>query len=159
MSKLEDSVLVSASPPAVFAYASDWQRWSEWFDGVSGVRSLGEVARGNSARYGYTVRILLFRAAVVTEIADFVENVGWTGIGRKGMPHTTHWSFQPCGDQTRFTYALEYRVPVPVLGALIDSVLLKPQWRRIIATSLGNLRRRFESGIATSEPVPSHDGA
>jgi uncharacterized membrane protein len=159
MSRLELSVLVPALPPVVFAYASDWQRWSEWFEGVSGFRSIGEVPRGNGARYAYKARLGIFRAEVVTEIADFVENVGWTGIGRKGMPHTTHWSFEPCGDQTRFTYALEYQIPVAVLGRLIDSFLLKPQWRRTIETSLANFRRQFESSAPSSEPIATKDDA
>ena len=159
MSRVELSVLVPASLPEVFAYASDWRRWSEWFEGVSSFRPITEVARGNGARYAYTARLMGFQADVVTEIADFVENVGWTGIARKGMPHTTYWHFERCGDQTRFTYALEYRVPVSVLGGLIDSIILKPQWRRVIQASLGNLKRRFETSLATAQPVKSHDAA
>ena len=159
MSRVELSVLVPASLPEVFAYASDWQRWSEWFEGVSGFQPTTEVTRGNGARYAYTVRLMGLRADVVTEITDFVENVGWTGIARKGMFHTTHWHFEACGEQTRFTYALEYQVTVPVLGGLIDSIILKPQWHRIIEASLGNLKRRFESSSTTVQPVKSHDGA
>jgi hypothetical protein len=159
MSRIELSVLIPAPLPEVFAYASDWQRWSEWFEGVSSFRPITDVTRGNGARYAYAARLMAFRIEVVTEIADFVENVGWTGIARKGMSHTTHWRFEPRGDQTWFTYGLEYRVPLPVLGLLIDSLMLKPQWHRIIAASLGNLKRRFESPLSTPEPVATHNGA
>ena len=145
MTRIESSVIVSAPVAEVFAYASDWRRWHEWFVGLSGTRPITGVTRGSGAQYAYKVRLMCFSAGVVTEIADFVENVGWRGIGRKGMPHFTFWRFEASGSQTRFTYALEYRVPVPLLGAWLDAALLKPQWVRIIDSSLANVRRHFEA--------------
>jgi uncharacterized membrane protein len=143
MTRVESSVLVPAPLPDVFAYASDWRKWSEWFEGIAGCQPTTEGTRGNGTRYAYTARVMGFRARVVTEITEFAENVGWTGIARKGMPHRTHWRFEGFGNQTRFTYGLDYHVPVPLLGALIDSLLLKPQWQRIIQASLANLQRHF----------------
>jgi Polyketide cyclase / dehydrase and lipid transport len=156
MPAVESSVLVPALLPDVFAYASDWQRWSEWFEGATGFRPITEITRGNGARYEYTATLMGFRATVVTEIADFVENVGWTGIARRGMPHTTHWRFEACGDRARFTYGLDIHVPVPIIGAFIDRVVLEPQWRRIITASLANLQRHFE---ASPRPRAASDGA
>ncbi len=159
MTRVESSVLVPAPVATVFAYASDWQKWPEWFEGVENFHPMTAITRGNGARYAYTARVMAFRARVVTEITDFAENVGWTGVARGGMPHTTHWRFEAAGEQTRFTYGLDYRVPVPLLGKLVDAVLLKPQWRRIISDSLGNLQRRFASAATTAQAVPAHDGA
>jgi len=144
MNRIESSVLVPAPLAEVFAYASDWQKWHEWFVGLSGTRPITSVTRGNGAQYAYKVRLMCFSAGVVTEIADFVENVGWRGIGRKGMPHVAHWQFEASGNQTHFTYSLEYRVPVPVLGTLLDAAILKPQWIRILNSSLANVKRHFE---------------
>jgi hypothetical protein len=159
MVRVELSVLVPAPLSEVFSYASDWRRWEEWYEGVSGFRAITEVTRGNGAQYAYKAHIGPLRATVVTEITEFVENGGWTGVARKGMRHATHWRFEAVGDQTRFVHAVEGKVPIPVLGGLIAAVVLRPQWQRIVEGSLANLRRRFESLETTHPPTRTNAGA
>jgi len=113
MTRIEHSVVIQASVEEVFRYAADYQRWQEWYVGVE------------------------------TEIHDFKQNRGWTGIATKGMPHRTAWMFEPVGSATRFTHVVEGHVPVPLFGSLFDSLFLKPQWDRIVKTSLNNLGRHF----------------
>ena len=139
MSKIEGSVIVDTPIEKVFELASDWRRWPEWFEGVSDVIAIGDVDRGNGARYAYRVRVMGIPAKVETEIHNFVENEGWTGIGTKGLPHKTRWIFEAQGQTTKFTYILEYTVPLPLLGALLDRFLIRREWRRIIDKSLKNL--------------------
>jgi uncharacterized membrane protein len=143
MTRVEGTVIVDAPVHTVFTYASDWRRWQEWFEGVSGFRSTTEVTRGTGARYVYRASLMGLPATVETEIRDFVEDQGWTGIATRGVPHRTQWHFQAQGESTSFTYALEYELPVPVLGALVDALFLKGQWRRIIGRSLSNLKGHF----------------
>jgi len=143
MTRLEDSVIVDAPVHAVFAYASDWRKWPEWFEGVSDFRPTSEVARGTGARYAYRARLMGIPASVETEVREFVEDQGWTGVATRGLPHRTMWRFEAQGESTRFTYGLEYQLPLPLLGCLVDGLVLKRQWRRIIGRSLSNLRRHF----------------
>jgi uncharacterized membrane protein len=143
MTRVEDSVIVDAPVHAVFEYASDWRRWPDWFEGVSEFRPTSEVTRGTGARYAYRARLMGIQANVETEIREFVEDHGWTGIATRGLPHRTHWRFEAQGESTRFTYALEYQLPVPLLGAVVDTLFVKGQWGRIIGRSLSNLRRHF----------------
>ncbi len=158
MIRVELSVLIPAPLSEVFAYASDWKRWEEWYKGVSGFRAITETTRGNGARYSYKAHIGPFRTEVVTEITEFFENVGWTGVARKGMSHTTRWRFEAVGDRTRFIHAVEGQVPIPVLGNLINAVVLKPQWQRIVGASLATLKRRFESLETARLPTSTNDG-
>lgn len=143
MTKIEDSVIIDAPIEAVFAYASDWCRWPEWFEGLTDVRSTSEIVRGTGARYAYRVRVLGLPARVETELRDFEEGRGWTGVGTRGLPHRTHWRFETEGRSTRFTYGLEYRLPPALLGAVLDALLAKREWRGIIRRSLANLREHF----------------
>ena len=145
MTRVEDTVIVEAPVHTVFAYASDWRKWSEWFEGVSDFRPTTEVTRGTGARYAYRASLMGLPATVETEIRDFIEDQGWTGIATRGLPHRTYWHFEAEGESTRFTYALEYELPVPLVGALVDALFLKAQWRRIIERSLCNLRGHFSS--------------
>ena len=44
--QIEDSIVVAAPLNEVFAYASDWQHWAEWFKGVSDFRPTTAIERG-----------------------------------------------------------------------------------------------------------------
>jgi hypothetical protein len=104
------------------------------------------------ARYAYRARVMGFSAPVETEIHDFVRNRGWTGVSTKGIAARTYWTFEPIGDATKFTYAMEYQMPIPLLGPLLDSWFARPQWQKIVERSLNNLKRHFASPVGT----PSH---
>ena len=146
MTRIEHSVVIQAPVEQVFSYAADYRRWSDWYQGVADVRATAAVTRGNGARHAYRVRVLAISASVETEIRDFAENRGWTGVATRGVPHRTTWVFEAIGQATRFTHTVEGHLPFPLLGPLLDSVLLAPQWDRIVTQSLDNLRQRFPAG-------------
>ena len=144
MKRIEASVEINAPVADVFPFASDWQRWEDWWEGVSKFRPTTELKRGNGTRYAYKAWIAGLTLDVETEIHDFAENVGWRGVATKGPPHRTQWVFEPKGGKTRLTYILEYDLPWPVLGPVLDSLLMRPGWQRILERSLANLKIHFE---------------
>ena len=144
MTRVEATVDINAPVEEVFAFASDWRRWGDWWEGVSGFRPTTELTRGNGTRYAYKAWVAGVTLNLETEIHDFVENVGWRGVVTKGPPHTTQWVFEAKGNATRLTYILEYSLPVPVVGSLLDSLLMRPGWQRRLESSLENLRLAFE---------------
>ena len=158
MTKIEDSVVIDAPVDAVFGYASDWRRWPDWFEGLSDVRSTSGVSRGTGARYAYRVRVLGVPVSVETELQDFVEGQGWTGVGTRGLPHRTHWRFEAQGQSTRFTYGLEYRLPPLLLGPMLDALFARREWRGILRRSLSNVQRHF-SPEASRETARGRGGA
>ena len=151
MSRVEASVEINAPIREVFAYASDWKRWEEWWHGVSHFRPTTETTRGTGTRYAYKAWVAGISMNVETEIHDFVEHVGWKGVATKGPPHRTQWAFEDEGATTRLTYVLEYGLPVPLLGPLLDAVLVRPGWRRLLDRSLQNLKVRFDRRRHTGE--------
>ena len=144
MKRIEASVEIDAPLEEVFAFASDWRRWDDWWEGVSGFRPATEITRGNGTRYAYKAWIGGMTFDLETEIHDFLENAGWRGIATKGPPHRTQWVFEAKGGGTRLTYILEYELPWPVLGPILDFSLVRPGWNRMLDRSLGNLKVRFE---------------
>lgn len=145
MTRIESSIDIAAPVEEVFAFASDWKHWEDWFEGVSDFRPTTAVEQGSGARYAYKARMMGISVNVETEIYDFVQNAGWRGVATKGIPHKTYWIFEPVGNSTKFTYALEYKLPLPLVGFLLDSLIMKLQWDRIISNSLKNLRDHFSS--------------
>ena len=146
MKRIEASVEINAPVADVFAFASDWRRWEDWWEGVSKFKPTTEVTRGNGTRYAYKCWVAGMTLDLETEIHEFVENVGWRGRGvnMKRRPHRTQWVFEPKGDKTRLTYILEYDLPWPLIGPILDSLLMQPGWQRMLESSLGNLKRYFE---------------
>jgi uncharacterized membrane protein len=144
MTRIEASVDIAAPIEEVFAYASDWRVWEDWWEGVSSFKPTTERTRGTGTRYAYKAWVAGLKVNLETEIHDFVENVGWRGVVTKGMPHRTRWLFEAKGYTTRLTYILEYSLPVPLLGTMLDSLLMRPGWRRRLERSLQNLKLHFE---------------
>ena len=143
MTRIEHSVTIQAPVEQVFSYAADFHKWPEWFEGVSEFTATTPVTQGNGARYSYKVSLMGVFVSVETEIRDFVQNRGWSGVATRGMPHRTYWNFESLGRDTKLTYALEYQLPVPLLGPLLDVMLMRPQWNKILQHSLNNLRQHF----------------
>ena len=152
MHRIEHSVIIPAPVDQVFGYAADYLRWTEWFEGVSDFKPTTAVTRGNGVRYAYKARVMGLSAPVEIEIHDFVHNRGWTGVSTKGLTHRTYWTFEPIGDGTKFTYALEYQLPIPLLGSLLDSLFTRRQWQKILERSLNNLKQHFVSLTV----IPTH---
>jgi len=111
-------------------------------EGVSLFTPVSESRCGNGARYAYKARMIGFSFPVETEVHDFETDKGWNGISQKGPPHRIHWKFEPADEGTRFIYGLEFEIPIPVLGPLLETSFLKPQWEKIIRNSLQNLNMK-----------------
>ena len=144
MARIEKSISIPAPVNEVFAYASDYQKWEEWFEGVSGFKPTTETTRGNGTRYAYKAKMMGLSIGVETEILDYIENVGWNGRATKGMPHKTFWIFESVDEGTKMTYGLEYEMDIPLIGKWLDNTFMKPQWEKIINTSLENLKKQFQ---------------
>ena len=145
MTSVEHSITINRPVQEVFAYASDWERWHEWFEGVSSFRPVTENRKGNGARYAYKASIMGLAVPVEIEIHDFIPDKGWKGRSTKGIPHRTRWEFKPAGQGTSFTFGMDFRMPVPLIGPLFDKLILKPQWKRILRKSLLNLNQKLTS--------------
>jgi carbon monoxide dehydrogenase subunit G len=143
MNKIVHSIILRAPLEEVFEYVSDWEKWEEWFEGVSNFEPTTITQKGNGTRYKYKAKLMGFKATLETEIHDFIENEGWRGQVIKGMPHETYWNFEELNGNTKFTYGLQYSLSIPIIGTSLDSLLLKPQWNRIIKNSLQNLANKF----------------
>jgi uncharacterized membrane protein len=144
MKRIEASVEIDAPVVDVFGYASDWSRWEDWWEGVSHFRPTTEVKRGNGARYAYKAWMAGMTVNLETEIHEFTENVGWKGVATKGPPHRTQWLFETKKGKTQLTYILEYDLPWFVLGPILDALLMRPGWQRMLEHSLQNLKTHFE---------------
>jgi uncharacterized membrane protein len=144
MTVIKRSLGIEAPVANVFDFAADWENWPKFFEGVSDFNPTTDITRGNGASYAYKAKMFGMNVSVETTISEFVENEGWIGTAVKGLPHRTQWMFKPRDQQTMFTYVLSYRLPIPLIGWIIDRFFVRPAWEKIVERSLRNLKLLVE---------------
>ena len=144
MTEIKRSIKIEAPVKKVFAYASDYQKWPEFFVGVKDVQPITEQTHCDGAKFTYKVRVLGMSVTVGTEFQQFKENQGWTGKSFKGIQHQTQWIFKHVNEHTEFTFIQNYKCPWYLGGKIIDKKFVKPEWIGIIENSLQNLKRIME---------------
>lgn len=147
LTKVESSIEISKPVRDVFAYTSDWKHWNEWRVGASDIKPTTKKDRGNNSRFEYKARVAGMKFNLETEIHYFKENVGWQGIVRKGLPHKMKWSFENKTQSTIVTYMIEFSTAWFIIGPLLDSLILKPKWQRMIEQTLNNLKDHLEGSL------------
>ncbi len=144
MTEIKQTILINAPVTKVFDYASDFKKWPEFFEGLSGVRPLTKETYANGAKFIYKVKMMGMKVTVGTEFRQFRENDGWIGKSFKGLEHQTQWIFKDANGSTEFTYVQKYAIPFYMGGKLIDKLFLQTTWEKIIDRSLQNLKRLME---------------
>ena len=147
MTEMKQSITIDAPVNKVFGNASNYQKWPEFFEGLSNIKPITEITHDNGARFIYKVKMMGLKVTVGTEVgSQYKENEGWIGKSFKGLKHQIHWIFKESNGSTEFTYIQQYDLPFYFGGKLIDKKFIQPQWIRIINKSLQNLKRLTEGG-------------
>jgi hypothetical protein len=144
MTEIKRSIIINDPVKNVFKYASDYQKWAEWYEGVSNFQPITETSYGNGTKYIYKAKLFGINATVGTKITEFKENEGWIGKSFKGFAHRTEWVFKISNGNTEFTHGLQYEVPWYMGGNFSDKTFLQPAWIKIVENSLQNLKRIME---------------
>lgn len=145
MTYIKRSTEIDAPVEKVFQFAADYQNWDAFFVGVSDVKPTTEKTWGDGSSFVYKATIMGIPMPVGTEIHSFVENGGWRGKSFKGVEHRTQWIFEHVDAGTKFTFAVDYKMPVLVLGDILDRLIVKREWEGIVEGSLQNLKERMEA--------------
>ena len=100
------------------------------------------------ARFAYKVKALGREYPSEVEVTNFVENEGWIYTSTKGIECKHQYIFSPLDDQTRVTYIFEYKVPIAIIGGLLDALVFKRRWEANSEQALQNLKRLIEGQTA-----------
>lgn len=144
MARIEKSIDISAPVETVFEFAADWQNWLKFFEGVSDLKPTTEKTRGVGSRFAYKIKTLGVEDETEREVTGFVENEGWTATSIKGPQSNVQWVFARVSEKTRVTLIEEYKVPIPLVGGILDALLIKRYWETNIEKVLHNLKRLLE---------------
>lgn len=145
MARIEKSIEIEAPVDKVFDFvAAEWEKKMSFFEGIYDWRLTSGKTMGDGAKCAYKVKILGTETEIEKEVSGFVKNKEWTATSFKGPESRAQLIFAPIDSKTRFTYILEYKVPIRIIGGLLDALVIKKQWETSIDKSLQNLKRLME---------------
>jgi len=149
MAKVEKSILIRAPLQRVWDFARDWQNIQRYMVYVHEVKPVTERTLGPGARLQLRVKFLGSLRDAVWEGTEYTDDQGWafnaTLMGRTAVKR---WRFADENGSTRVSFTLEWKTSPPVIGQVLDALLLKPQWGKLYEESFQKMKGLMEAGTA-----------
>jgi len=67
MTEIKKSILINATVSKVFEFASNYQKWPEFFVGISDIRPITTITSDTGARFLYKVQLMGLKMTVGSE--------------------------------------------------------------------------------------------
>ena len=145
MTTIEKSVVIKAPLEKVFRFAVDMRNLESYFVYVEEVKSIGQDIIQKGAIYSLKVKFLGRVRPSRWECTEYIDNIGWTfNATLMGLTAVKRWLFEKEDDSTRVTFTLEYNMSPPVIGPLLDFILIKRIWRKLYEQSFSKLKDLME---------------
>jgi len=146
MTRIEKQVVVGRPLTEVLAFARDWQNVPKYFDYIQTVKPLTDKTDGKGAKLLVNLTFMGRKMTSEWEVIEYDATKGWTvKTPLMGIEPTKTWSFEPVGQSTRTSFALEYDPAPPVIGPLVDALLFRRKWDKLCERGMLNLKSILES--------------
>jgi len=144
---------VPCPPEEAWAVLLDWERQADWMLDADSVRVVSAAREGVGVRLA--VRTRIFGIPAFTEP---MEVIGWEPPRGLTMRHgsavegTGTWSLQPDPGGTRFVWAEDIRLRIPLVGGAAAG-LYRPVMRVLMARAMAGLRAHIIAGGPRRDPA------
>jgi uncharacterized membrane protein len=143
MPKIGKSITINAPVEKVFTYIDEPTNLPEIWPSMVEVKDVQRLPNGGTSfRYLYKLAGILLEST--SEDTEYVANQRTVSKTKGGIEGTTTLMFQPEAGGTKVTYEFEGDVPIPVLGKLVEALVVR-QSEREIELMLANLKDRIEA--------------
>jgi len=138
----DDSIVIEAPLPEVFAYVNDLTTMPNWLTGLVEVRNVIGTGVGQQCDWTFKMIGVELRGAAV--VVDCVPNERCThqSIGMLSSDWTN--IVEPHEDGTKLIVEVEYTLPGAVLGKLAEHLTIR-RMKRDLHSSLLNVKEMLES--------------
>lgn len=142
MPSIHRSAIIDAPVQDVYEYWRNPVNWPEVWPSFVEVTDVVTTRDGprTTLRGLYKLVGIPVRGDVVLECFPD-QRIAYSSSG--GMDSTIQWTFEPDGDQTLMTTDVEYTVPVPVLGRVLEPFVVKSLEHETEAV-FANLKARLD---------------
>jgi len=142
MAKIESSVTINAPVEEVFEFARP-ENLPEIWPSLVEVSNIKELPNGGfSWDWVYKMAGMRFNGA--SSHTEFVVNERTVAESTGGIESIITWLYQPEDGGTKMTTIADYKVPLPLLGKLAESFIVKFNENES-QTILANLKARMEA--------------
>ena len=143
MAKVEKSATINAPVEKVFGYISEPANLPEIWPSMVEVKDVQRLPNGGNS-FGWVYKMAGMRFEGTSEDTEIVANQRSVSKSKGGIDSTITWTFQPEAGGTKVTFEAEYTVPVPLVGKLAESFIVK-QNEREAELILANLKAKMEA--------------
>jgi len=142
VAKVERGISIKVPVEKAFSYITDPKNELEWLPSMTDVRDLIGLGVGQS--WGWTYKMLGLSLKGKTEVTEFASNKRYVYKSSGGITSTWTYTFTPEAGGTRLNLAVEYTIPIPVLGKVAERLVLA-QNEREADLAVANIKARLES--------------
>ena len=142
MATVKNSITINAPVEKVFEYVGEPENLPEFWPSVLEVRNIRELPIGGYS-YDWVYKMAGMRFNGNSETTEFIPNQRTVTRTSGGIESTITWEYTPKDDGTEVYITGEYRVPMPLIGKLAESYIVKQNEHESEAI-LANLKARME---------------
>jgi uncharacterized membrane protein len=143
MAKIQKSVTINAPVQKVFDFMADPRNLPEVWPSMVEVKDVKPSSAGGF-NFGWTYKMAGVRIEGASETIEFIANKHNVTVSTKGIQSKFTWDYKSGPGGTKLDVQVEYTVPIPVLGKLAESFIIKQNDHESDAL-LANLKARMES--------------
>ena len=142
MARIERITTINAPVEKVFAYLSDPMNELEWFPGMMEVKDVTE--KGVGGHYRFVYRLIGLSQEGESTCTEYIPNERIVTQSKGGIVSTWTWTFKSRNGGTELSVVIDYTIPIPVLGKVVEAVALK--WiEREADMAKANIKARMEA--------------
>ena len=153
MSKLTTQVKINAPMDKVWEVLADFGATDKWSPVISKSYSTTEANGGVGAGRHCQTSF----GALKEQIVEWEEGRSFTIDGKTVLPmkYVRHrFSVSPAGDGTVVTGLLDFQMKFATVGALLDKLVLRREFRKALTQGLAGLKYHVETGEVVGTKLP-----
>lgn len=143
MARITRSITIHAPVNKVFDYHTNPEHNTEYWPSMMEVWDIEDHPTGGK-KFSWAYKMAGIRLEGVTTPVEWVQNKRLVIESKGGIESTFVYTYEPEGDWTRLSLEVDYTIPVPVLGKLAETIILKTNEREA-ETVLANLKDILET--------------
>jgi len=148
MPSIARCVDIAVSAEQAFEYMAEISNLTKFHTGISELHLISDKGRGLGLQFGCKVDVP--RKGPLDceyEVSEFIDYILIAIKSTSGPKSEGIWHFARMAGmniKTRITYTLNYQVPVPIIGQLIDLLFVRRIWTARVEQTMQNLKDVLE---------------
>ena len=123
MKRLERSITINVAVEKVFNYITDAMNQIDWMPSMVAIKDVSGSGLGKGHRWTYKMAGILLEGE--STFTEYIPNKRTVLESKGGVKSTFTFDFETHNDGTMLKLVIEYNIPIPVLGKIGETILLK----------------------------------